>query len=209
MNLGRKILWIVFVICAIAIGLYPLLYWINGLNFGLPTSKSAELLELRSWQIAFYSHITFGGLALISGFSQFSKKLRNSHLELHRVIGKSYIICVFLSGASALYLAYYATGGFVTSLGFGSLAIAWLMSSFMAYKKVKSGDIIQHQSWMIRSYALTFAAVTLRFWLPFMTAALGWEFTVAYEIVSWLCWVPNIFVAEFIVQRSKPSLQSI
>ncbi|GAB4428835.1 MAG: hypothetical protein OHK0039_47410 [Bacteroidia bacterium] len=44
------------------------------------------------------------------------------------------------------------------------------------------------------SYAACFAAVTLRLWLPILTALLG-DFLPAYRIVAWLCWVPNLLVA--------------
>jgi hypothetical protein len=56
---------------------------------------------------------------------------------------------------------------------------------------------------MIRSYALTFAAVTLRIWLPFLIGILGLTFIEAYKIVAWLSWIPNILVAELIISRIK------
>jgi hypothetical protein len=54
---------------------------------------------------------------------------------------------------------------------------------------------------MLRSYALIFAAVTLRIELPLLIMALG-EFTPAYQVVAWLSWVPNLLWAEWYVRRT-------
>jgi hypothetical protein len=55
---------------------------------------------------------------------------------------------------------------------------------------------------MIRSYALTLAAVTLRLYLPSSQLA-GLPFTVAYPAISWLCWVPNLLIAEWFVRARQ------
>ena len=48
---------------------------------------------------------------------------------------------------------------------------------------------------MVRSYALTFAAVTLRLWLSALTGA-GVPFFEAYAAVAWLSWLPNLAAVE-------------
>ena len=168
---------------------------------GLLGSKSQELLASSIYNLAFYTHIYFGGIALLSGWSQFSKKWRLKYLKTHKNLGKVYLISVALSGLSGLYIAYYANGGLTAKLGFGILAILWLYTSLMAFIRIKNKEIIAHQRWMIRSYALCFAAVTLRLWLPLLPAATGLGFDEAYIIISWLCWVPNIIVAELIIRK--------
>ena len=65
------------------------------------------------------------------------------------------------------------------------------------------GKIEQHRQWMIRSFALTFAAVTLRLWLPFFQIVLNFEFIEAYIIIAWLCWIPNLIVAEIIIRAAN------
>ena len=55
---------------------------------------------------------------------------------------------------------------------------------------------------MIRSYAVTLAALTLRLYLPLSQAA-GIEFVAAYQVISWLCWVPNLLFAEWVVLGSR------
>jgi uncharacterized membrane protein len=116
-------------------------------------------------------------------------------------VGKVYVIAVALSSIAALYIAFFATGGLICVLGFGSLAIIWLISDVKAYTTVRQGHVSLHQKWMICNYALTFAAVTLRIWLPLLSGFVFHDFIPAYRIVSWLCWVPNLVVALIIVTK--------
>lgn len=187
---------------AVFIGLYPLRFIGLPYEESLLGSKSETLLNSSIYLTAFYAHIFLGGLALLTGFSQFYKKLRRKRPALHRTLGKIYVIAVLLSGMAGLGIAFYATGGIIPSLGFGGLALSWLYTTSNAYTSIKKMDIDAHQRWMIRSYALCFAAVTLRLYLPLFTGLLNMDFITAYKIIAWLCWVPNIFVAEiFIVRR--------
>ena len=59
-------------------------------------------------------------------------------------------------------------------------------------------DVDAHRAWMLRSYALTLAAVTLRIYIPLSQVA-GVEFEAAYQAISWFCWVPNLLIVEWIV----------
>lgn len=187
---------------AFFIGLYPLRFIGMPFDEGILGSKPQTLLNSNLYLLAFYTHIFLGGIALISGFSQFFKKLRIKYLALHRNMGKIYIIAVLLSGTAGLAIAFFATGGLIPSLGFGALAILWLYTTVKAYTSIRNKDIQKHQQWMIRSYALCFAAVTLRLYLPLFLGVLEMEFIPAYTIIAWLCWVPNLLVAEFLIIRN-------
>ncbi|MGI9547816.1 MAG: DUF2306 domain-containing protein [Flavobacteriaceae bacterium] len=186
---------------AIFISLYPLKFLWMPVDQGLLGSKPEALLSTIWYLPAFYTHIFLGGLALLTGFSQFFPALRKKKLGLHRTLGKIYIIAAILSGTSGLAIAYFATGGLIPALGFGMLAILWLYTTVNAYTSIRAMNIQSHQRWMIRSYALCFAAVTLRIYLPSFIALGGMEFIPAYSIIAWLCWVPNLLVAEFLVIR--------
>ena len=201
----NKVAWVVFVLLAIGIGLYPLIYMFATEDFGLLMNKSNELLASTVWKMAFYGHISFGGLALLVGWSQFVKKLRAKRLNLHRNLGKVYVISALISGLCGVYLGFFATGGIVSSLGFISLGIIWLFTTTRAYIAVKNKDLSLHQGMMIYSYAACFAAVTLRIWLPLLTIIFG-EFLLAYKIVAWLCWVPNMIFAQIWVKKKGLTL---
>lgn len=201
--MSKKVLWFCFAFFAICIGLYPLIYFITEIPGGLLTSKSAELLKSTAWWTAFYLHISFGGLSLLVGWSQFSAAFRTKHLTLHRNLGKLFILSVFLSGLSAFYLSFFATAGWVSSWGFGTLAILWLGTTLISFIHIKNKRIEEHKQWMIRAYALTFAAVSLRLWMPVFLAGFQMDFMDAYPIIAWICWVPNFLVAELIIWRIK------
>ncbi|WP_341224715.1 DUF2306 domain-containing protein [uncultured Arcticibacterium sp.] len=201
-SLTKNITWWVFSFFCVIIGIYPLLYFFIDRLFGLLGSKSPDLLSDTTWNIAFYGHIVLGGLALLIGWLQFSKKLRNKHIIWHRRIGIIYVISVLISGLCSVYLGFHATGGLVSKIGFISLGLVWLSTTALAFKAIKNGNITKHQNFMIYSYAACFAAVMLRIWLPLLTISLG-DFIPAYRVVAWLCWVPNMLVAYFIVKRKN------
>ncbi len=170
---------------------------------GLLATKSAELLADTVWNIAFYQHILLGAVAMLTGWIQFNRNWRNKNLKLHRNLGKVYLVAVLLSGLAGFYLALHATAGLIASLGFIGLAIGWLYTTVRAYRSIRKGNTDAHEQWMVRSYAFTFAAVTLRFWLPGLQLGLGLDFFTTYKIVAWLCWVPNALLAEWLIARKR------
>jgi len=107
----KRIGYYFFGLLCIAVGLYPIIYFIIDRRFGLLGSKTNELLSDTLWNIGFYGHITLGGLALLIGWLQFNKKLRLKNLKLHKRIGKVYVASAITSGLCGLYIAFYATGG--------------------------------------------------------------------------------------------------
>jgi len=114
---------------------------------------------------------------------------------------------ILVGGLAGLYMAFLAYGGLPARLGFGLLAILWLLSGSMVYRHIRNKEIQNHRQWMVRNYALTFTAVTLRLWLiVFQVAEV--EFIEAYITVAWLCWVPNLMIAEVIVNRIRPNRRS-
>lgn len=198
--------WAIFIFFSISIGLYPVMYLLVDMSQGLLSSKSAEILQSSVWYTAFYQHIFLGAIAMLAGWSQFSKRFRNKNLSFHRTLGKVYLIAVALSGSAGLFIAFYASGGLVSVFGFSGLAVCWLFTSLQAYLAIRKKDIDQHQYWMIRSYALCWAAVMLRIWLPLFQFAFDIEFLTGYRIIAWLCWVPNLIVAELIIRNIKSRL---
>lgn len=194
----NRFLWVLLALLAIAIGLYPITYFFVDKSFGLLTTKSTDLLSNVVWNVGFYAHIILGGLALLIGWLQFSDQLRKKNINLHRIIGKVYIISVLVSAIAAFGIAFFATGGWVASLGFICLALIWIYTSLGAYMSIRKGQVGEHQKMMIYSYAATFSAVTLRLWLPILIIIFG-DFVTAYLIVAWLCWAPNLLVAYWIV----------
>jgi len=149
-------------------------------------------------------HIAGGIGALLTGPWQFSETLRRRAINVHRWLGRFYLLEVALGSIAGFAMATVSEEGLPTHLGFGLLALFWFGTGVQAYRSVRRGDIAAHRRWMIRNFALTLAAVTLRFHLPLMLFALHWPFRTSYITVSWLCWVPNLLIAEWLVRRSVP-----
>ena len=200
----RKLGWTLFAFLALVVGLYPLLYLSAGFrSAGFLSGKPAELQQSTLYLAIFYTHVVFGAIALLTGWSQFSEKFRFRYLQTHRNVGKLYVVSVLLSSISGFGIAMFATGGMVSVLGFAALAATWLFSNVKAYTSILNRNVQEHQDWMIRNYALTFAAVTLRLWLPFSQAVLHMDFILAYQIIAWMCWLPNLLVATLIINRKR------
>jgi uncharacterized membrane protein len=140
-------------------------------------------------------HIVGAILALALGPFQFLPRLRSRKMNVHRWIGRLYLLGVLAGGSSGLYLAVFSYAGLSTHIGFGSLAVLWLASGLLAYRAIRARRIEVHRRWITRNFALTFAGVMLRLWLPASDAG-GIPFDVAYPVVAWFCWVPNLVVAE-------------
>ena len=117
--------------------------------------------------LALYAHVFASAFALALGPFQFRARLRSSQPALHRWSGRLYLgLGVLVGGSAALFVAFNAFGGTVARAGFACLAVAWLVSGLKAYQAIRARDVASHRRWMVRNFALTFAAVTLRLWPP-------------------------------------------
>lgn len=151
-----------------------------------------------------YTHVFASFFALALGPFQFWSRLRGRRPALHRWMGRAYLVVgVLAGGLSGLYMAQHAFGGLVSRLGFGALALVWLFTGLQAWRAIRAGDTQAHRRWMVRNFALSFAAVTLRLWLPASVLA-GIPFERAYPLIAWLCWVPNLLLTEHLVNRPHP-----
>lgn len=201
--MAKKTLWILFAGLALIIGTYPIVYLFFAetlAQYGLMSTKGSDTLTNSLWKMGFYTHIFFGGVALFIGWGQFSAKIRVKNIKLHRQIGKVYVFAFLISALASIYIAFYATGEMIATFGFLSLGILWFYTTYRAYLYIRKKDITRHKKMMIYSYALCFAGVTLRLWLPTLTLLFN-DFILAYRISAWMCWLPNLIIAYFIVKQ--------
>jgi Predicted membrane protein (DUF2306) len=207
-----RLSWTFLLLTSLAVALYfPLQYTRGSLasliprNVGLASTYANRPLAV---QVAFYAHITFAGLALLVGPFQFSRTIRARYVRLHHVIGRVYLTSVVIGGSAAFVMSFFSSVKLLGFFGFGSLAVLWVVVTLKAYRAIRRRDIASHQAWMMRSFALTYAAPTLRLWLfallipqlllgvPFAEA-----YTTAYAPVPFLAWLPNLVVVELMIRR--------
>jgi len=158
--------------------------------------------------LAVFGHLAASAVALAIGPIQFSTRIRLRHVAVHRWCGRLYLVGVLVGGAGGFRLAFLSQGGTVAHVGFAVLALLWVSTVIRAYLYILEGDIAAHRRWMVRNYSLTFAAVTLRIYLPLSLAA-GIPFEVAYPPIAWLCWIPNLIVAAVWIAPSPGRLPGL
>lgn len=218
-SLARRALWLAMTLSSAFIALLSLRFLLAGPEVLYPDASAAggpdtsaisghfvQLLQ-EHW-LRFAAHFLFGPIALLVGPFQFLDRLRKRRPALHRRLGWVYVTCVAFSGLAGFALAIGSFGGLTTHIGFGLLAVIWLYSTGQAVRHAIAGHYAVHRDWMVRSFALTFAAVTLRVYIPIL-AALGTPFPEVYQTVAWLAWVPNLIVAErFFVRGARVPARS-
>ena len=171
---------------------------LHAFGFQLGISGSPEFhVRFAGMPLLAACHVLGSGVALLVGGFQFVPAIRERRIVWHRSLGRVYLLAVLVGGIGGLALAQIADGGPVGRIGFAMLGVLWLASGWKAWRAVRRGDIAAHRLWMIRSFALTFAAVTLRLYLGMLTGLAGLPFEDAYPVVAWLSWVPNLVVAEW------------
>ena len=167
------------------------------------------VIDNQLWKLSFYVHVFTSCFCLIAGFTQFSKSILQNAPHMHRIFGWLYIVVVLVFSAPAGFImSLYANGGLISQIAFVSLSCFWIVFTFIACQNVLQGNFLRHKKFMIRSYALTLSAITLRAWKFVLVFLLRPQPMDAYMMVAWLGWVPNLILAEWYI-RNKMNKTSI
>ncbi|MES2901008.1 MAG: DUF2306 domain-containing protein [Pseudomonadota bacterium] len=178
-------------------------YGFKPLGWNLPPPMK---FNYQTHWLGIYTHIFASVIALLLGPVQFWARLRQQQRQVHRWLGRVYLgVGVLLGGLSGLYMSLFSLASPAARLGFACLALCWLYTGVRAYQTIRAGDIVQHRAYMVRNFSLTLAAVSLRVYLPLSMMA-GMDFGMAYTAIAWLCWIPNLVLAELIWNRSARPL---
>ena len=163
------------------------------------------------WRPTFYLHVVSGILVILIGPLQLLKAFRKISWKLHKILGRVYAYGILLVGApTGLIMAFYAEGGYWSSVSFIIMSTLWFYTTLMAVLTVRRKEIIEHQKWMYRSYALSFAAVTLRLLMPLISLSALYPLLgstpekAEYAIIvltAWLSWIINLTIAELIIAK--------
>ncbi len=165
-----------------------------------------DYLQNPVWKSAFYTHVFSAFLALFAGLTQFSTLFMQRHRKAHRFLGHVYVWNILLINfPSALIMAIYANGGFLGKSAFLLLDCLWFGFTLQALRSAIDRKFDEHRDFMIRSYALTFSAITLRTWKIILTQT-GWmDPSHIYVAEAWLGFLPNLLLAEVIIRSKKKS----
>ena len=154
-----------------------------------------------------YLHIVGSALALLLSPWQLSARVRRRIPRLHRVGGRLTLAGIAVGGTAGLVLSPFNAAGPVGTAGFGLLAVVWLGCAAAALRAILRGDVASHRRWAIRTFALTYAGVTLRLWLAVFIVGSGLDEQTAfdrfYPLTAFLSWVPNLLLAEWLLRRKR------
>ena len=146
-------------------------------------------------------HVIGGVTALLVAPLQFVKALRRRAPWLHRRLGRLYLAACAIGAPAGLMLALGTTAGPVAATGFAIPALLWAGFTWLGWRAAVERRFADHRAWMLRSYAITATAITLRLMLP-AAGLLGLPFYPAYRVIAWLSWTTNLALFELYIRRS-------
>lgn len=185
----HTMLWGVLTVLATANGIFAMRYLLPHVPF------AATIPNFKLHRFALALHASSAGIALLVGPFQIAEWFRIRRRRLHRVLGWVYVVAVALGAVSAMVLAPGANFGPIAAFGFFTLAIVWLIATGTALTMAIQHRFENHRRWMLRSYALTAAAITLRILMP-AAAVAGLPPGPSYRAIAWMCWLVNLGMVE-------------
>ena len=148
-----------------------------------------------------YAHIAGGSAMAVMGPFLLSKRSRGGRLRsAHRWLGRAYLVGVLFAGGGGLYVARLVEyGGPLSRLAFACASLLWLMSGYLAYRRVREKEFCAHRRWMIRNYAITASFLTHGPWVALLTGAfprLGLDAETGKTAADWAAFSTNLLLAE-------------
>ena len=153
------------------------------------------------WVIMIRIHIILAIIALITGPLGVMKAVRNKSKGFHRWNGRIYVLSIMLNFIPGVYVSFFATGGWSSTVGFLILNILWLGTTILGYLSIKKRKVVFHSQWMTRSFFLTFANMTIYIIVAIAHSAMSLPYGLSYTIAVWLCWILNLGAAEFVIRK--------
>jgi uncharacterized membrane protein len=187
--------WATVAVLSVGVGGYGLFLVLTGFQFVPAPIMNSGFPSPLGIQI----HIAASSIALAVGAFQFLTPWRVRQPRVHRWTGRVYVTACLVGGLAGGAIALYSSSGLIAGWGFFVLALLWVPFTLLALAAAMRRDFVAHERWMIRSFALTFAAVTLRLYLPVGVMTMG--FDASYPIIAWAAWLPNLIVAEAWLRR--------
>ncbi|MFE6074038.1 DUF2306 domain-containing protein [Paenibacillus sp. NPDC057886] len=179
-------------------------YWIDPEASGFLSHKTGlkRELHLPIWLNVMYVHVAFACLAMASGLLNFSNRIFEKSRRFHRINGYVYIVSVVLVVLTSGYMAPYATGGKISSIGFNALNIIWLFITITALIQIKQKRMIQHRNWMIRSYAFCFTNMLIHLITSLFHLGFGLVYATSYTISIYGSITLLLAIPEFIIRMN-------
>ena len=197
----------VVVVVAIPVLLYPYL--------SLDPDRSRIPVTTELHYATLVVHVVTAATALVLGVMQLLPRVR-ARRALHRRLGRTFLVVgVVAFGLTGIPLALTTPNGDVTRYGILVPAVGWLVCAALGWAAIRRGRLAAHRAWMIRTYALTFFAITTRMVVPLLVAVqMPFQDERGPDIVrqvvertipygQWLGWMIDLAVAEYAIRRLR------
>ena len=150
-------------------------------------------------------HVVAAMIALLVGPLQFVRRVRTRWPAFHRATGKLYVVAILIGSPAGFLLALGSTSGPLAVTGFATVAVLSTAFTWLGWRAAVNRQFAEHREWMLRSWAMTSAAISLRLYLPFAGLVLGLPFYTAYPVIAWLSWLTNLAIVEYWIRRTRAS----
>jgi uncharacterized membrane protein len=192
--------WIAVLICAVyaafalIMAIAAVLDWLG--SGGHATGRSAPPL--------FVLHALSGTVALLAGSLQLrlATRLLRGRRQLHRRIGQTYLWAAWITSLSSLGVATFFDVSVAAKVAFAGVSLLWLVTTTLAFLRIRQGNVRAHREWMLRSFSLAFFFVTGSLWPPIL-AATALPQAVGYPLALFLSWSLNLLAAEWWIRRTR------
>ncbi|MFN7113009.1 MAG: DUF2306 domain-containing protein [Alphaproteobacteria bacterium] len=194
---NQSLSWFFILAAALLFSTAPIFYlMVAPLISDIPIGASAFSRPLIN-NLLLLVHVVFAIMPLCLGPWLFHATLRREKPKLHRKMGQVYVICCLISAATSLPLGLSNHGGNIPRVGFGSLAVAWFVFTWLAYYFARQKNFIQHRRWMFRSYACTYAFVNIKIYgYLLIMAGSPFPLLIVKTLQSCVSWMSNLLIAE-------------
>lgn len=167
------------------------------------SNKEIELPNAKLWIVMIQLHIALAIIALITGPLGLSRAMRMKKPHLHRWNGRIYVMVIVFNILPGYYVALYANGGIWSTIGFFILNTLWLLTTINGYRFIRKGQVHRHRSWMLRSFFLTFANLTIYILVTILQYVAGLPYGFSYSLGAWLAFMINLVLAEIVIRKSS------
>lgn len=185
----NRSLWSLYALLSAAVAIFSYRYLPR---VGLLSPEILANLFARPWLNV---HVAGAATALLVGPVQLLPWVRRRVPALHRTLGRVYVIGCLIGGVGGLVMAFGSTAGPIATVGFASLAVCWIVANLQGWRLAVARRFDDHRAWMLRSFAMTFAAVTLRIYIVVLPM-MGVAPIDAYRAAAFLAWIPNLILVE-------------
>jgi hypothetical protein len=193
----KRAVFVVFFLLGLALAVNALSYANFSSTYGFLKLKEDAIKT--GWYLPFYyAHVLVSGLILLSGFLQIVQRIRLRWPRFHGLLGRFYVSGIlFFAAPGALVMSMFIGRGPIVFASFLLQTTLWFLFTIMAFRKAVERNFVQHEIWVMRSFALTVAAITLRLYVFFASfTPVELNSALAYGMIAWLSWLPNLLLVE-------------